>query len=350
MSNSVHSQLKGQSDREFSFRIGMLLLPGFNALAMHAFLDPFRAANYLRGQRLYHWQFLSLQGNNVVASNGVEIAVSQAITAETPAFDLILVNASWTPEQFRDDRLQSWLRTASRQGTSLGGIDTGAFVLAYAGLLDHHRAVVHFEHLAAFKELFPAIETEEFLYSIDQRRMSCCGGLAAADLALELIQKQNGIELANAAARYIFQERLRHADEAQVPQNIEPVGYQLPDKLREAILLMERNIEEPLSQLELADYLSMSQRQLQRLFKRHVGLTPLRYYLNTRLDRARGLVTQTELPVMEIAALCGFLHSEQFSRAYRMRFEITAFKDRVEGRIPFQLRRFNAHGGYHSVD
>lgn len=350
MTNKLNQLARGQSGSGFSCRIGMLLLPGFNALAMHAFLDPFRAANYLRGQKIYHWQFLSLQGSNVVASNGVEVAATRAIADQPLAFDLILVNASWTPEQFRDERLQSWLRTASRQGTILGGIDTGAFVLADAGLLDHHCAVVHFEHMAAFKELFPAVETEECLYSIDQRRMSCCGGLAAADLALEVIQKQNGIELANAAARYIFQERLRHAGEAQVPQNIEPVGYQLPDKLREAILLMERNIEEPLSQTELASYLSMSQRQLQRLFKRHVGSTPLRYYLNIRLDRARGLVTQTELPIMEIAALCGFLGAEQFSRAYAMRFEITAFKDRVEGRIPFQFRRFSAHGGYHSVD
>ena len=318
-------------------------------MAAQAFIDPFRAANYLRASKVYDWQFLSQIGGSVVASNGIEIANTIAISDAEPDFNLLLVNSSWTPEQFQEKGLQAWLRASSRQGAMLGGIDTGAFVLAYAGLLDGHRAVVHYEHLAAFNELFPTLETEETLYSIDNQRLSCCGGIAAADLALEIIQKQNGIELANAAARYIFHERLRDGGESQVPRSLQPVGYQVPDKLREAILLMERNIEEPLTQPELATYLSMSVRQVQRIFKQYVGATPLRYYLNIRLDRARGLVTQTELPIMEIAALCGFMRAEQFSRAYSRRYDITPIKDRIEGRIPFEFRSFSAHAGYHSV-
>ena len=330
-------------------RIGMLLLPGFNSLAAQAFVDPFRAANYLRGRKIYDWQFVSPAGGDVIASNGIHIGDTLAIAETTADFDLLLVNSSWTPEDFQDRALQSWLKSASRHGVTLGGIDTGAFVLAFAGLLDKHRAVVHYEHLAAFNELFPTIETEESLYSIDKHRISCCGGVAAADLALEIIQMQNGIELANAAARYIFHERLRDGGEAQVPRRLQPVGYQVPDKLREAILLMERNIEEPLTQTELASYLQLSVRQVQRIFKQHIGVTPIRYYLNVRLDRARGLVTQTELPMMEIAALCGFSHAEQFSRAYGKRFDMAPIRDRIEGRIPFQFRNFTDHAGYRSA-
>ena len=114
-------------------------------------------------------------------------------------------------------------------------------------------------------------------------------------------------------------------------------------------MLMERNIEEPLTQTELASYLGLSARQLQRIFRKYIGVTPVRYYLNLRLDRARGLVTQTELPIMDIAALCGFLRAEQFSRAYSIRFDITPIRDRLEGRIPFQLRNFTDHASYHSV-
>jgi len=299
---------------------------------------------------VYDWQFLSPRGGTVGASNGIHIGDTLAIARQPPDYDLLMVNSSWTPEEFRDRVLQSWLRSASRQSVVLGGIDTGAFVLAYAGLLDRHRSVVHYEHLAAFNELFPSNATEEALYSIDERRLSCCGGVAAIDLALELIQMQNGIELANAAARYIFHERLRDGSEAQVPRRLQPVGYQVPDKLREAILLMERNVEEPLTQPELADYLGLSVRQLQRIFKRYIGLTPVRYYLNLRLDRARGLVTQTEMPMMDIAALCGFGRAEQFSRAYLQRFDLTPTKDRIEGRIPFQLRNFSDRVAYHSMD
>ena len=332
------------------YRIGMLLLPGFNSLAAQAFIDPFRAANYLRGSKIYQWDFLSPQGGSVVASNGLEIGVTIGIDDSSVVYNLLVVNASWTPEAFQNKKLQSWLRFVSRQGAMMGGLDTGAFVLAFADLLDGHQAVVHYEHLAAFDELFPAMRCEETLYSIDQRRFSCCGGVAAVDLALELIQRQNGIEMANAAARYIFHERLRSSAETQIPRQLQPVGYQVPAKLHEAILLMERNIEEPLTQSELADYLDLSVRQVQRIFKQYIGVTPIRYYLNVRLDRARGLVTQTELPIMDIAALCGFMRAEQFSRAYAKRFEITPIRDRIEGRIPFQLRNFTEHAAYHSVD
>lgn len=333
-----------------SYRIGMLLLSGFNSLAAQAFLDPFRAANYLHADKAYDWQFLSPAGGTVVASNGIEIANTVEINRQVADFDLLMVNASWTPEQFQEKELQAWLRGASRQGAVLGGIDTGAFVLAYAGLLDRQRAVVHYEHLAAFNELFPGVATEEALYSIDSRRVSCCGGVAAIDLALEIIHMQHGIELANAAARYIFHERLRDASEAQIPRGLQPVGYQVPDKLREAILLMERNVEEPLTHPELASYLSLSVRQLQRLFKQYMGVTPVSYYRNVRLDRARGLVTQTEMQMMDIAALCGFTRAEQFSRAYLMRFKVTPTRDRIEGRIPFQFRNFTDRAAYHSVD
>lgn len=347
-------QTAGMSDTQTTtspgFRIGMLLLRGFNSLAAHAFIDPFRAANYLRGNRIYRWDFLSLSGGSVIASNGIEIGNTIAIEQTAPDFDMLVVNASWTPEAFQDSHLQSWLKLLSRQGAVLGGLDTGAFVLAFAGLLGKHRPVVHYEHAAAYDELFPAQRCEESLYSIDARRFSCCGGVAAVDLALELIQRRNGIELANAAARYIFHERLRDAGEAQIPRRLQPVGYQVPDKLREAILLMERNIEEPLTQTELAEYLGLSVRQVQRIFRRHLGVTPVRYYLNVRLDRARGLVTQTEMPIMNIAVLCGFMRAEQLSRAYARRFEITPMRDRIESRIPFQLRNFTEHAAYHSVD
>ena len=327
----------------------MLLCPGFNGFAAQAFVDPFRAANYLRGERIYAWDFLSLDGGAVRASNGLEFGATRAIEERPPQYDWILVNASWTPEAFRDRRLQNWLRLVSHQGTMLGGVDTGAFVLAYAGLIERQRTVVHYEHLTAFKALFPSIPVEESLYAVDDKRFSCCGGVAAVDLALELIRRRDGIELANAAARYIFHERLRDGGEAQVPRALQPVGYQVPAKLREAIVLMERNIEEPLTQPELARYLDLSVRQVQRIFRQHAGVTPIRYYLNLRLDRGRGLVTQTEMPIMEVAALCGFPRAEQFSRAYSRRYRITPMRDRIEGRIPFQFRDFTDHPGYRSV-
>ena len=108
---------------------------------------------------------------------------------------------------------------------------------------------------------------------------------------------------------------------------------------------MERNVEEPLSSGEIAGNINLSQRQMERLFKRHTGVTPVRYYINVRLDRARGLVTQTDLPLAQVASACGFGTSEQFSRAYSSYFHIAPSRDRIEGRIPFQFRSYPSYVG-----
>lgn len=341
--------MSANSPQRAHYRIGLMLLPDFNSLAMNAFLDPFRAANYLLGEKIYHWAFLSLEGGNVSASNQMHIANTQRYTNYKDDLNALLVNASWAPERFQQPQLKRWLRTLHKNGVLVGGMDTGAFVLGYAGVLKNQAAVVHYEHSAAFQETFPSVEYSETLFTLSSTTFSCCGGTAAIDMALELIRQRNGIEVASATARYVFKERLREGTQAQVPDVLAPVGYQLPTPLREIILLMERNIEEPLSQSELSEFSALSVRQIQRLFKEYLGVTPLRYYLNARLDQARGLVTQTEIPISEVSMLCGFSHAAELTRAYKTRFGVTPSGDRKEGRIPFQLRNFTGHSSYYSI-
>lgn len=325
--------------------IGLFLLPGFNSLALHAFADPFRAANYLVGTTLYEWHYLSPDGPGVIASNGLEISGATPFTQFTGELDFLVINASWAPEQSRTPRMQNWLRRLARMGTVMCGIDTGAFVLAYAGLMNGYRAAVHYEHIAAFRELFPDCGMDEDMFVFDRDRLTCCGGLAAADMALEIIRLQQGIDIANAAGRYIFHERLRSGSEGQLPLAQEPVGRAAPERLRDAIILMERNLEQPLRLPEIAETLGISQRQLERLFQKYTGVSPVRYYVDVRLDRARGLVTQTELPIVDVATGCGFGGAVQFARAYKNRFGLAPSVDRTEGRVPFQFRSFPSHAG-----
>lgn len=325
--------------------IGMLLLPAFNGLAAQAFIDPFRAANYLRGTTIYQWQFLSLDGQAVTASNGFVVGNTVGFSETQTRFDFLVVNASWTPEKYQDRQLQSWLRILAYQDTTLVGLDTGAFVLAFAGLMEGYRAVVHYEHNDAFGELFSNTQVDQVLFVVDRDRLTCCGGLAAVDLALEIIRIQQGIDLANAAARYIFQERLRPGEASQLSHNYEPIGSTVPELLRDAIILMERNLEKPLRLSKIAHDVGMSQRQLERLFNEFTGLTPMRYYINVRLYRARALLTQTELSIVEIASACGFNNTEHFTRSYKRYFKIVPSLDRTEGRIPFQFRSFPGYSG-----
>lgn len=328
-----------------TFKIGMLLLDGFNSLATNAFVDPFRCANYLSSTRFYDWTFLGFDSETAMASNGIAVSQLAPVRTLKSDFDLLVISTSWNVERFRQPALLNWLRGQAKKGVTLCGIDTGSFVLGFAGLLKSRNAAVHYEHIAAFRETFPDTNMGEDLFVIDGDRLTSCGGSAASDLALEILRLQQGIDIANAAARYIFHERLRSGQEGQLPERSEPIGYAAPKKLREAIVLMERNLEHLLTIGDVAGLVDLSQRQLERLFKTHTGVSPVRYYLDVRLDRARGLVTQTELPIVDIAVACGFTSNAQFSRAYKSRFGLAANRDRIEGRVPFQFRSFPSHAG-----
>jgi AraC family carnitine catabolism transcriptional activator len=326
------------------FRIALLVAPGFNMAATMAFLDPFRAANYLAGRPFYRWTALSAAGGAVPASNGLTLETRPLAEAEeTPR--LGMVSTSWTPEAHGGGAVAATLRRWARFGAALGGLDTGAFVLAAAGLLDGRRATVHYEHIDSFAELFPAVEVAEDLYVVDGDRLTCCGGAASADLALQIIRAAQGDAAANAAARYLFHDRLRPPGAPQNPEGVEPLGAHAPARLRAAIRAMERRLEDPAPIPALAAEAGLSQRQLERLFHRFVGRSPQHYYRDIRLDRARSLVTQTEMPVWEIGLACGFASPEHFSRAYRARFGVAPRVDRVEGRVPFEFRAWPMHSG-----
>ena len=338
---STNTKPIGKAD----FHIALLLFDGFNALALQAFIDPFRCANYLKNTSLYQWSFLGESQKTVRASNGLEISGLIPRCDMRKDTDLLMLNASWGSDQFATPKLSRWLQNCATKNITMGGMDTGAFLLASAGLLKGRHAAVHYEHIAAFREHFPDVHVGEDIFVIDEDRVSCCGGMAASDFALEIIRRHHGDELANASARYIFHDRLRTGSEGQLPHMREPVGSSVPQVLREAISEMERHLEQTLPILNIAERVGISQRQLERLFNQYTGLSPVRYYVNVRLDRAQSLLTQTELPLLEVGIACGFSSAASFSRAYKNRFGQTPMRGRKEGRIPFQFRSFPSHAG-----
>lgn len=324
--------------------IALVLTPNFNAMATIAFLDPLRAANYLNNGALYRWRLFSSAGGALPASNGLSLMTEPLAAADDWPVELAVVSSSWTPEAaYDDERLMGRLRRWARRGAAMGGLDTGAFILAEAGLLNGRRATCHYEHIDALQEVHPQVEVSEALFVIDGDRMTGAGGVASVDLALQMLRLHHGEAIANAAARYLFHDRLRLASERQNPAGYEPVGQTAPAKLRAAILAMERHLEDPLSAPEVAEAVGLSHRHLTRLFRDHTGKSVVQYYRDIRLDRGRALVTQTEMSVMEIALACGFANPEHFTRAYKARFAITPRADRVAGRVPFEYRAWPMH-------
>jgi len=315
----------------------------FNMAATAGFIDPFRAANYLDAQTRYRWTFASIEGGECPASNGLGIKTEPLSAVRHLDKDLVIVSSSWTPEASYKNTLHTALQAWARKGSTLGAIDTGAFILAKAGLLDGRRTTVHYEHLDAMRELYPEVLTSDELFVFDGNRIACCGGSASLDFALHIVARTYGAPLATAAARYVFHQSIRPTGTRQSPQSPETALAAAPAPLLNAIKLMEKNVEDPLSIPDLARRAGISHRQLDRLFKNFLKKTPALYYRDIRLDRARGLVTQTDLSLAEIAVASGFSSQVHFSAAYRDRFSLPPRRDRIEGRIPFEFRAFPMH-------
>lgn len=320
------------------YQIIVFVAPFFNVSATTSFIDPFRVANYLFGETLFAWTYCSEDGGMIESSSGLAVHTEQIKDAAHSAPWLGLVSTSWTPEDHNTAVLRDFIRAWWTHGVILGGLDTGAFILSEAGVLKDKAATVHYEHIDAFAELVPDTVISENLYVADDRLFTCCGGTATTDVALRLLHSVVGESLANATARYLFHQTVRGPDQSQNPKSIEPMGYTTPAALRRAIDLMEKNLETSISIPELCTRLGLSQRQLSRLFHEYVKKSPAAYYRDIRLDRARGLVIQTELKLSEIAVASGFNSQVHFSRAYSKRFGLSPSADRVAGRVPFEFR------------
>ncbi|GAC1036355.1 transcriptional regulator ArgR [Pseudomonas sp. No.117] len=227
--------------------------------------------------------------------------------------------------------LAAALRQSARAGVVMGGFSAGVQVLAQLGLLDGHRAAVHWRWLEEFSEQFPKVIATHHLYEWDRDRLTACGGLAILDLLLAMIGRDRDAEQAGTIAEELIVERLREGSERQRIPLKNRLGSSHP-KLTQAVMLMEANIEEPLTTDEIAQHVCVSRRQLERIFKQYLARVPSQYYLELRLNRARKMLTQTSKSIIQIGLSCGFSSGPHFSSAYRNFFGVTPRDDRNQRR------------------
>lgn len=316
----------GNVPRELPQRIALVLLPRFSFLPFSGLVESFRLANRMSGRELYRWKLISMDGGPVAASNGVELSVEGDLGA-AEGCETIVICSGLEVHTVNARALTGWLRKADRRGADIGAICTGSYVLARAGLLEGHRCTIHWENLAGFCEDFPDIEVTSELFEIDRNRFTCSGGTAAIDMMLNVIARQHGHELAAAVADQFMHERIRDQHDRQRISLPARLGVRHP-KLLAVIGTMEQNLEEPLSRSELARGADLSTRQLERLFRKYLNRSPARYYLELRLNKARLLLLQTNMSVIDVALACGFVSASHFSKCYRDFFGRTPRKER----------------------
>ncbi len=298
--------------------MGFLLIPDFALLGYASAIEPLRAANRLSGKPLYRWSHVSIDGAPALASNGVSIQADHGVGAET-RFDYLIVCAGGNPAAFQHAPTFAWLRQLARRGVKLGGVSGGPYILARANVLAGYRFTLHWEHAPAFLEDYPQLDLRRSLYEIDRDRLTSSGGTAPLDMMHAVIARKHGSELALAVSEWFLQTHVREGEGPQRMPLRERLGISHAPLLR-VVGRMELSLENPVSRGELARTAGVSLRQLERLFRLHLGRSLGEHYLGLRLERARDLLRQTSLSVLEIALACGFGSASHFSRAYRARF------------------------------
>lgn len=320
-------------------RLGFVLLPGFSLLALGGAMDALSAVNELLGEALYAPQLVSLDGQPVRAACGTVVAVHHALGTQ-PAFNaVVVVSDRPLPDGQRDGHapLHALLRERAAAGATLGGLGTGAAVLAQAGLLGGYRATLHWAHVQPLAEAHADVVVSSRLYEIDRGRLTCAAGTASLDLLIAWLGQRHGERVAQELVAHFGLERLRSRDETQRAPVAARTGHGAP-KLTEAVTLMEANLGEPLPTDDIARLVGVSRRQLERLFKQHLDELPSRYYARLRLTRARRLLQQTSQSILQVGLACGFASGSHFSNAYRAHFGHTPREERSQRALAWRLQ------------
>ena len=296
-------------------RFGFLLVADFSLIAFSSAFDALRMANRMREQKIYEWQVLTYDGQPISSSSGLTITPDGDV-ASALDLDILFVCAGDKVHLAADKPLLFWLRKLAQKKVPLGAMCTGSYLLARAGLLDGYRCTIHWENMASMREEFPNAIVSQELFEIDRGRYTCSGGTAPLDMMLNIISRHHGAQLAVAISEEFICERIRgRHDRQRVPLRLH-LGTSQP-KLMEAVALMEANLEEPMSLDELAQHVRLSRRQLERLFQKYLSCVPTRYYLELRLAKARQLLLQTSMSIVDVAFASGFVSAPHFSKCYR---------------------------------
>lgn len=296
-------------------QIDILLFDQFSNHCLANALEPFRAANTLLGQDAYRWRLYSLDGAPVRSSSDISVMVTAALGPEQRG-DMLFVISSYAYQSMVTPFVRTALRQAAARAGVCIGLDTGAWLMAEAGLLDGHKATVHWDVLESFSERFLSVEVSPAPHVIDGPMVTCGGAMLAFDLMLEILGDHYGMALKLDVAA-MFQpdpERAR----AEIPSAVAKSPL-----VRQALRLMQANLETPLPVPELAHRLGSSQKALERRFLADLGAPPNQVYKHLKLAAVRRLLQATDLQIAEVGLRCGYNNPSAMTRAFVQEFGLT---------------------------
>jgi transcriptional regulator GlxA family with amidase domain len=307
-------------------RFVFLLLDNFTLLCFSCAVEALRIANRMAGKELYSWIVAGEDGVSVRCSAGIEFRLEMGLD-EVQRDDTIMICGGIDVQKASTKRVLNWVRREARRGVTMAGLCTAGYTMAKAGLLDGKRATIHWENQDSFIEEFEEVTLTKSVFVVDGNRITTAGGTSSIDLMLKIIADDHGELLANSVADQLIYTQIRTDQDTQRLSIPTRIGVRHP-KLSQVIQMMERNIEEPISPSILAKEVGMSTRQLERLFRRYLNRSPKRYYMELRLSKARNLLMQTDMSVINVALACGFASPSHFSKCYRAHYDTTPYRER----------------------
>jgi AraC family carnitine catabolism transcriptional activator len=279
-------------------------------------LEALRFANLTSHAKTFDWGILGVQNKAPKASNGFVLQAQQEFGDSAPEADIIVVNASYFAQEAASDRLSAWLRAAHRRGAWILAIDTAPYLLAQANLLNGRVATIHWEEIDAARTLFPEVDFRGSGHEQSNRILTCSGGLAVIDMMMDFLCQTQGESLMQKVRQCFFlrdaQNELRARDK----------------QLANAVELMAANIATPMPLDEIAKATHRSPRQLQREFVEEFGISPGKFYVAMRLNRAQSLLLTTKFAISDIGYSCGYGTPSWFVKAYKSFFGITPSEER----------------------
>jgi transcriptional regulator GlxA family with amidase domain len=298
------------------------LAPEFTMLAFTSALEVLRLANQVLGYETYKWQLVSDRGDPVIASCGisinVDISLAQAkeLTSKGDRPRMVVVCAGRNVQIHRNRSIDHWLRSCRLRGIELGAVCTGAYLLGQAGVLRDKRCTIHWENFPAFSEQFPDALPSSQIYEVDNGIYTCAGGTASLEMMLHIVGQDFGSKAATEVCELAIVASVRDKSERQrlpfsLAQSVKNPA------LKSLVYAMEENLVETLPLGDLALRVGLSRRQIERLFRCEFDCSPARFYIRLRLERAKSLLEQTTMPVVDVAIACGFVSASHFSKMFR---------------------------------
>jgi transcriptional regulator GlxA family with amidase domain len=305
--------------------VAILAFPRFQLLDVAGPADVFaEAARQLGKPSAYRVQIIGAKAGMLQSSGGVRLAIDATVATHRGSIDTLLVAGSPNIEDMASDaRLQDWLRRRARTVRRFGSVCTGAFVLAAAGLLEGKRVATHWNSTARLAADYPGACVEaDAIHVKDGKLFTSAGVTAGMDLALAMVEEDHGRELALRVARELVMFLKRPGGQSQFSAHLQAQTSERSG-VREVQDHVLANLKHDLSVPALAARAGMSERSFARIFRGETGTTPAEFVEQARIDAARRLAEDTDLPAKRLAAAVGYANVDGFRRAFGRRLGVS---------------------------